>query len=114
MFHEFETTQLEIETVSNDADEVNAREAIENDYFSLLAKAKQLLSDAQPIVTKTSEVSSRASSSSSGSRGARRYNARVKLPVIDLPKFSGVYSKWLEFYDSFNAIIQNNHDLEDI
>lgn len=72
------------------------------------------MSDAQPIVTKTSEVSSRASSSSSGSRGARRYNARVKLPVIDLPKFSGVYSKWLEFYDSFNAIIQNNHDLEDI
>ncbi|XP_071055002.1 uncharacterized protein [Onthophagus taurus] len=38
----------------------------------------------------------------------------VKLPVIDLPKFSGSYDTWLGFRDIFESLIHANASINDI
>lgn len=38
----------------------------------------------------------------------------VKLPDLKLPMFNGAYEKWLEFRDSFLAMIHSNHNLSDV
>ncbi|XP_050665160.1 uncharacterized protein LOC126965567 [Leptidea sinapis] len=35
----------------------------------------------------------------------------VKLPKIELPKFSGKYEEWQQFYDLFCSLIHNNRNL---
>lgn len=39
---------------------------------------------------------------------------RVKLPVIDIPKFSGDYSEWLSFCDAFSSLVHTNRSLNNI
>lgn len=39
---------------------------------------------------------------------------RNTLPKIDIPKFSGDYSKWKSFYDLFTSIIINDEDLTNV
>jgi hypothetical protein len=43
-----------------------------------------------------------------------RENPAVKLPNIHLPTFSGVFTEWITFRDSYNALINDNRDLSDI
>lgn len=38
----------------------------------------------------------------------------VKLPDIPLPTFSGNFSEWLAFRDSFQAMVLSNHQLSDV
>jgi hypothetical protein len=35
----------------------------------------------------------------------------VRLPVINLPTFSGSFDAWIEFRDSFNSLINKNKSL---
>ena len=47
----------------------------------------------------------------SASTSSRRKT--VKLPSIDIPKFSGELTEWLTFLDSFEAAIDTSGDLDD-
>ncbi|XP_026481973.1 uncharacterized protein LOC113389132 [Ctenocephalides felis] len=38
----------------------------------------------------------------------------IKLPDINLPKFSGNYSEWNSFIDIYNSLIHNNEQLSDV
>ncbi|XP_061704588.1 uncharacterized protein LOC133515953 [Cydia pomonella] len=38
----------------------------------------------------------------------------VKLPRLELPKFSGLYEEWQAFEDIFTSIIHNNQSLSDV
>ncbi|XP_055623062.1 uncharacterized protein LOC129766519 [Toxorhynchites rutilus septentrionalis] len=38
----------------------------------------------------------------------------LKLPDIKLPEFSGNILKWFSFYDTFESLVHNNHDLSDV
>lgn len=38
----------------------------------------------------------------------------VKLPRIEIPKFSGLYSEWPTFKDLFTSLIHNNKTLDDV
>jgi hypothetical protein len=38
----------------------------------------------------------------------------VRLPKIDIPKFNGQYDNWLEFRDTFSALIHNNTSVAEI
>lgn len=38
----------------------------------------------------------------------------VKLPVIDLPTFSGDYTQWVQFQDTFKVLINSNSALNNI
>lgn len=40
--------------------------------------------------------------------------SKLKLPVIDIPKFAGDYSEWLPFHDAFSSLIHNNSALNNI
>lgn len=39
---------------------------------------------------------------------------QTKLPVIEIPAFSGNYSDWRSFYDLYKSLIHNNPELSDI
>ena len=38
-------------------------------------------------------------------------NTQVKLPKLELKKFDGDHSKWISFWDSFEASVHNNESL---
>ncbi|KAJ8962889.1 hypothetical protein NQ318_001298 [Aromia moschata] len=40
--------------------------------------------------------------------------SHIKLPTINLPKFSGVYQNWLEFRDTFRSIIHDNNSISSV
>lgn len=37
----------------------------------------------------------------------------VRLPVINLPEFSGAYKDWSPLYESFKSLIHENNNLDD-
>lgn len=44
-------------------------------------------------------------------RETNKSNENVKLPVMELPAFSGKLTQWRPFEDSFNALIHRNSSL---
>jgi hypothetical protein len=65
----------------------------------------------------TSKVKSPSASNSHNSSGGNIQSSSelaVKLPALNLPQFSGSYAEWLPFYDTFNSLINNNANLNNI
>ncbi|XP_018377662.1 PREDICTED: uncharacterized protein LOC108770525 [Trachymyrmex cornetzi] len=58
-------------------------------------------------------ASASPSPSSSGFVPAQPVN-HIRLPKLDLPKFSGKYDEWYPFFDSFNSLIHINASLSDV
>ncbi|KYN12751.1 hypothetical protein ALC57_15076 [Trachymyrmex cornetzi] len=58
-------------------------------------------------------ASASPSPSSSGFVPSQPVN-RIRLPKLDLPKFSGKYDEWCPFFDSFNSLIHINASLSDV
>ena len=79
----------------------------EDKFFTGLTKAtalnKELNVDQQ---SETSQVSVRSNNCSPSSN--------VKLPAIDLPIFNGSSDKWLQFFDTFNGLIHEDTNLNNI
>ncbi|XP_018396273.1 PREDICTED: uncharacterized protein LOC108774620 [Cyphomyrmex costatus] len=50
----------------------------------------------------------------SGAFNRSENHCSVRLPKLNLPKFSGKYDEWFPFYDSFNSIIHSNASISDI
>lgn len=112
VLHEFDDIQLLIEA-ELDGDELDSqlieRETFENTYFSLLSKAKEIISDYF-----TSQQTSVQSNSGSVKSNDNVRVPNTKLPEIKLPCFSGSYDSWLEFRDTFDSLINKNNTLDDI
>ncbi|XP_011869055.1 PREDICTED: uncharacterized protein LOC105562656, partial [Vollenhovia emeryi] len=87
----FDRVQTELEI----ADEAQSshRDAFEESYFAVIGKAKGLRQT--PTVAQPQA-------------GYTCNNQNVKLPALKLPDFNGEYSKWIQFSDTFKAIIHNN------
>lgn len=75
-----------------------------NQWNSILAGLQTLLEQNVPITPNTLN-------SQSALQPAPQFN--VRLPVINLPDFSGKYTEWLPFYDAFQSLINNNPSLDD-
>lgn len=90
--------------------ESNDRVAFEEAYYNLSVRMRDLLRvSSTPPHVETWPLRSRPSTSKLlGSL----YN--IRLPKLDLPKFSGKYDEWFLFYDSFSAIIHANASLSNI
>lgn len=124
LLFEFEEFQTEIELKSDESEFdklLKEREKFQNEFYATVSRAKNILQDHE--FGKDNE--SVHLSSSGGSTGSRRVSSshelpsntikhQVKLPLINLPTFSGQYTKWLEFKDTFESLIHNNSDLGDI
>ncbi|KAK9510615.1 hypothetical protein O3M35_005360 [Rhynocoris fuscipes] len=117
----FDEVQAEIEYLSGEIDEEDLeRETFENKYFSLVTKAKRLLKQS---VKKSSSSSNKSSASAAATPSVNHIdspilvtndNNTVKLPKISLPEFSGNYEDFRSFKETFNSLIDNRPDLDQI
>lgn len=112
IFAEFDELQMLIELNCNDnimQEEYAQREKIESSFSKKMAVAKTILKkrskDSDSVGSSTGAVPCRQNYS--GLEG-------VKLPPIKLPIFGGDYLKWIEFKDTFDALIHDNKSLTDI
>ncbi|KAL0852869.1 hypothetical protein ABMA27_012663 [Loxostege sticticalis] len=80
-------------------------ESTEEVYFEYKVTLKTVL--AKFNIDKPTPVASTSSNCSSKS-------CDVKLPKVNIPKFSGKYSEWNTFRDLFTSLIKNNKNLENV
>lgn len=104
LLNEFEFVQDEIDCISNNiTDEEKIRKEFEDNFYSVISFAKS-------IVTKYHSDSDSVISNNSNNSPINN----VKLPTIELPKFSGDFRNWLDFHDSFDSMIIKNQSLNEI
>nr|CAI5837081.1 unnamed protein product [Callosobruchus analis] len=121
---EFDDIQDVIEgATENIDDEYQYRQDFENEYYELIGKAHSLidLHSKSEVSSHDSERGSESGGSERGSQGAfvesfaqSTLLNTVRLPTIDLPKFSGDYHTRVEFRDTFESLIHTNTKIGDI
>ena len=98
-FYQFEDLQ------DATGDEYNAAyhsyQETENTYLKEVTKINNLIASLRPAAS----VPKQPQSSS---------KPKLKLPAIELPTFSGNRRDWPPFWESFNALVHNNPELEDV
>lgn len=99
---QFDEAQLRLEELhNNDEDFELERDSFESKYYSLVARAKSLLSNKfQPTLQQSSDVVYSQSN--------------IKLPALNLPTFDGSLNKWTQFHDTFQSLIHKNTHLTSI
>lgn len=107
---EFEATQLEIELLNADVDCSQERAHFEDLYFFLLGKANQLIQTFQSSAAQAANQSSNRVNDGNNSL----LLGGTKLPSLGLPKFRGEFEKWIQFYESFQTLVDKNQCLDDI
>jgi hypothetical protein len=113
IFDRFDRAQNDLE-LSDDTDHSSERETFEGQYFEVKAKFNERLHP--EVELPQPKHSSSRSSSSEGSSSGRRNNSlrspgnnvHVNLSVISLPTFDGEICNWLQYRDTFEALIVNN------
>jgi hypothetical protein len=113
IFNKFDTVQDELE-LSDDTDHSGDRESFERQYFEVKAKFNELL---YPVVDPPVSRHSSTPSSLSGHNNSPQSHGgspNIKLPTIALPIFDGETCSWLQFRDTFEALIVNNTALSNV
>lgn len=106
LYQQYDEVQLKLECLVSDVDlQIAERNEFESVYYKTLSKAQILL---QNNSNKSVDVTLGTEHSSPKNR------QHVKLPVIQLPRFSGSYDNWLEFRDTFTSLIHSNEDIENV
>ncbi|XP_011883491.1 PREDICTED: uncharacterized protein LOC105570682, partial [Vollenhovia emeryi] len=120
-FKTFSDTQIEIaandDTIS-EADQDKESEEIENKYFRLKGAMERIVKDRtvradEGMLDRTVIQANGAVNNDVGRACVPAFNAQIKLPRIELPRFSGAYEEWHSFYDMFGSLIHSNRDLND-
>jgi len=94
LYAEFLKLQYKLEYETRAEDDFQARMRFEEKYYSVITLATTMLeSETKPVVENKLHVDA---------------INHVKLPRINLPEFDGSYEHWLEFHDTFHAIVHNN------
>ena len=106
IFDRFDTAQLELE-LSDDTDYTADREAFEIQYYEVKAKFIEVL---RPVL----ELPRSRHSSPVSTPRSHNGSVNIKLPTIALPTFDGETCNWLQFRDTFEALIVNNTSLTDV
>lgn len=96
LWTEFDKVQTEIELADDTETQANHRDAFEATYFSVVSRARELNRTRPNKQPQTNHACN---------------NQNVKLPTLKLPDFNGEYNKWIQFSDTFKAIIHNNNAL---
>jgi hypothetical protein len=89
----------EFEEVHSQIQELDATQAtevelidFENEYYKVISEADTIINDHQ----------------------AAFHSSQVKLPDIQLPLFSGLFTEWVTFKDTFLNLIHNNNSLSGV
>lgn len=106
LYEQYDEVQLRLECMVED---VKAQFSERSEFESLYYKA---LSRSQELLCKYNNDDKESVSSDKCTRISQR--KPVKLPTIQLPKFDGCYSNWLEFRDTFTSLIHCNDDIDQV
>lgn len=105
MLDSFDEVQLSIECIVDEPESQEIeRSEFEKSYYKILTLARKILNDCKRAESIATELNTRRSCS----------HNNIKLPIIQLPKFSGSYDNWLEFHDTFSSLIHENDDIDNI
>ncbi|XP_055634337.1 uncharacterized protein LOC129774599 [Toxorhynchites rutilus septentrionalis] len=109
---EFEEIQREIEELEEHEENVEEHRQIraefEEKYFQVRAGLESKLP--RKLVEQAEQSSSTFSTPGAGSNA----HTFVRLPQISLPEFDGNYENWLQFHDTFRALIDSSSELSNI
>ncbi|KAL0840844.1 hypothetical protein ABMA28_014649 [Loxostege sticticalis] len=111
LYDQYDQVQLQLECLVEEMDtQLTERASFESLYYKALSNAQGLLDE---HTVKVSNLQNNDRSFHTPSLNAHN-NRLVKLPTIQLPKFSGSYDNWLEFHDTFTSLIHSNDEIDDI
>lgn len=85
------------------------RGEFESKYFDLIAMAKEIIEAITP-----SQSPAISTSTPQSVQQQPLSNVNTKLPPLKLVEFSGSYCDWRKFFDTFNALVHNNHILSNV
>lgn len=107
-------SEIEVLYPDNLEAEIEERDTIEQDVISSIATAKTLLE----CLTKHNECEHRHNSHDvsccSDDSYHHHHGTGLKLPQIQIERFSGEYFRWLEFRDTFENLIHKNERIPEI
>lgn len=109
----FNQVQFDIEGLVDQTDasavseQENYRVEFENAYFSVVARANDLIYTSNVSITAIESPPARANDE-------HFYFGGTFLPKQQVPKFNGELNEWVKFRDTFIALIHNNPKLTDI
>lgn len=111
IWSEFDQVQSVIELVGEKNE--NYRIEFEETYFSAVALGESLLDSVGMKNVDPTENNSTTKVPTSHALNCSltsccNATAPIQLSAIDVPKFSGAYEEWSEFYDIYTAMIHNN------
>ena len=100
----YENLQMQIEMQLDDINIEDAeRDSTESIYYYSNGRLNEI------IATNLQDAST-----SNYNANISHHSPSVKLPILDLPKFSGEILNWLSFSDLFKALIDNNVNLTNV
>ncbi|CAG9134415.1 unnamed protein product [Plutella xylostella] len=91
--------------------EENTYETFEELYTQYKATLKEHL---QPFLEPSNPSSPPPHTSTPMGNVQKSLDDEVKLPMIEIPKFSGKYEEWQTFYDLFSSLIHNHKRLSPV
>ncbi|XP_066600078.1 uncharacterized protein [Prorops nasuta] len=100
-FYKFESYHDELAMVQDDETYMNEFTEIQNAFYEIVSKVKELISGPHSGQSNQSETSDNTTS------------RNVKMPKTDLQKFDGNYEKWFSFKNIFKSMIDQRSDLND-
>lgn len=107
---EYENLFIQIINMESEGDDIESRTDIA-EMTTFVSQWHNALSNLQKLaISRTPGNNPVASNQSECNNGTA---PNVRLPVINLPEFSGLYKDWLPFYDSFKSLIHENSSLSD-
>ncbi|XP_011859050.1 PREDICTED: uncharacterized protein LOC105556567 [Vollenhovia emeryi] len=101
---EYAKLQMHIELLNET--EATDRTTFEDAFYELASKIRYLLGP--PSVSRDSDIPSQTTSNS---LDTSRPSLNMRLPKLDLPKFTGRYDEWFPFRDTFQSVIHSNVSL---
>lgn len=121
LISEFNIIQNEIDSLVDEAHldaEFLERENFENDFYSILSIAKKFittLNDKNNSDTNSpSNHSTNTDNHINSDSNTQNDPSGIKLPLINLPTFSGESRDWLQFQDAFEGLIINNSKIANV
>ncbi|XP_071647569.1 uncharacterized protein [Temnothorax longispinosus] len=100
-WNDYNDVQTQLESL--DEAEANDRAEFEEAFFDLSSRIRALT--LRPSTTRGVDTPSPTGSIAYDS------TVNVRLPKLDLPKFSGKYDEWFPFHDAFHSVIHANLSL---
>lgn len=102
---DYNKIQFELDSLCEE--ESDDREAFETMFFELTATLRRMINSTSSTHTATPERYSVTTANHNSSN-------QIRLPKLNLPKFSRKYEDWFPFDDTFNVVINSNETLSDI